>query len=109
MVVLGRRAGRRWDVVGKGYVAGCSKAADIGAVFVLNTKEGPYASAADFRQADDEAENSRVLEIVGEDGIEDPIETEDWIEDHGEVVDPGPFVAEDVSKKWMLGVGIAKT
>ena len=34
-----------------------------------------------------------MLQLVGVDGVEDPIEAEDGVEDHGDVVDPGVLVA----------------
>ena len=50
-----------------------------------------------------------MLDIGAVDGVENPIEAEDGVEDHGGVVDFGIFVAEDVTKKWVLGVRVAKT
>lgn len=50
-----------------------------------------------------------MLQFAGEDGIEDPIETEYRIEEHGEVVHPRSFVAEDVAQERVFGVRIAET
>lgn len=49
-----------------------------------------------------------MLQLAREDSIEDPIETEYRIEDHGEVVHPR-FIAEDVTQKRVFGVRIAET
>lgn len=37
------------------------------------------------------------MELTGKDGVEDPIEAEDWVEEHGEVIYPGTFVAKDIA------------
>lgn len=71
-------------------------------MFVLDTEQGPYASATHFREADEEAEERRVLQLAGEDGVEDPVKTEYRVEDHGEVVHPRSLVAKDVAQKWLL-------
>ncbi len=50
-----------------------------------------------------------MLKLGGKDGVENPIEAEDRVEDHGEVIDPGAFVSENFAEKGMLGIGVAKT
>lgn len=50
-----------------------------------------------------------MLQLAGEDGVEYPVETEDRVKDHGEVVHPGSFVAENVAQKRMFGVRVAET
>ena len=47
-----------------------------------------------------------MLQLTGVDGIEDPIKSKDWVEYHGNIVDPGVFVAQDIAKKWVFCVGI---
>ena len=50
-----------------------------------------------------------MLQFIGVDCVEDPIKSKDWVEYHGNVVDPGAFVAQDVAKEWVLCVWIAET
>jgi len=52
-------------------------------VFVFDAEEGPHASTAYFRETDEEAEECGVLEVVAVDCVEDPVEAEDRVEDHG--------------------------
>lgn len=108
LVHRGVRLGRR-DVVGKGDVSAGAKAADVGAVFVFDAEEGPDGAAADFGEGDEEGEGGAVLEVLAVDGVEDPVEAEDGVEEHGGVVDPRPLVAEDVSQEGVFGVRVAET
>lgn len=78
-------------------------------MFVFDTEQRPYPSAADFGEADEKAEKSGVLEVVGEEGIEDPIKTKNRVKDHGEVVDPGSFVAKHFAEEGVGGIWIAET
>lgn len=48
-----------------------------------------------------------MLEVVAVDCVEDPVEAEDGVEDHGEIVDPWAFVAENITEEGVFGVGIA--
>ena len=50
-----------------------------------------------------------MLEFACIDGVEDPIEAKDRVEDHGNVVDPRALVAEDIAKKGILCIRITKT
>ena len=50
-----------------------------------------------------------MLQLVGVDGVEDPIKSEDWVEYHGYIVDPGVFVAQDITEKWVFCIRIAET
>ena len=77
-------------------------------MFVFDAEKGPHATAADFRKGDEEAEECRVLEFRGVDGVEDPIEAKDRVKDHGEVVDPRAFVTENLTEERMLRVRIAE-
>ena len=78
-------------------------------MFVFDAEEGPHAATADFGEADEEAEEGGMLEFVGVDGIEDPVEAEDGVEDHGKVVDPGAFVAELVTEEGIFGIWVEET
>ncbi len=107
---IGRVEGRRrsgGDVVGQGHVSGGAKAADVGAVFVFDAEERPHASTGDFGEADEEAEDGGVLEFFGVDDVEDPVEAEDGVEEHGEIVDPCSLVSEDVAQEWVFGVRVS--
>lgn len=99
------RSGR--DVVGQGHVSRGAEAADVGAVFVFDAEKRPHASTGDFGEADEEAEDGGVLKFLGVDHVEDPVEAEDGVEEHGEIVDPWSLVSEDVTKEWVLGVRIS--
>ena len=50
-----------------------------------------------------------MLQLAREDGIEDPIESEYRVEDHGEVVHPRSLVAKNVAQKRVFGVRVAET
>lgn len=41
-----------------------------------------------------------MLGVVGEDGVKDPGETEDWVDDHYHVVYPW-FEGRDIPEEWM--------
>lgn len=48
-----------------------------------------------------------MLEFFGVDHVEDPVEAQDWVEEHGEIVDPGLLISEHVAKERVLGVRVA--
>lgn len=50
-----------------------------------------------------------MLELACEDDVEDPVEAEDGVDDHGAVVEVGVFVAEDRAEEGVFGVGVAET
>ena len=76
-------------------------------MFVFDAEQRPHASAGDFKEADQEAEDGGVLEFVGVDHVENPVEAEDGVEEHGEIVDPWSLVPLDVAQEWIFGVRIA--
>lgn len=78
-------------------------------MLILDPEKRPHASAADFREADEEAENGRVLELASVDGVKDPIEAEDGVNDHREIIYPRSFVSKHIPEEGMCGVGITKT
>lgn len=43
-------------------------------MLVFDTEQCPHTSTTDFRESDDEGEDGGVLQIVDENGIEDPVE-----------------------------------
>lgn len=94
------------EVVGQGHVAGGAEAADVCAVFVLDAEDGPDAAADDFGEGDEEGNHGRVLDVVGVDGVEDPVEAEDGVDEHGAVVPPGGLVGEGLTQQEVFGVGI---
>lgn len=96
-------------MVGKGDVPAGAEATDVGAVFVFDAEEGPDGAAADFGERDEEGEAGAVLEILAVDGVKNPVEAEDGVQDHGGVVDPRPLVAEYVSQEGVLSVRVAET
>ena len=56
-------------------------------MFVFDAEEGPDASSADLGEGDEEGEEGGVLDVRAVDCVEDPVEAEDGVEDHGGVVD----------------------
>lgn len=96
-------------MVGKGDVPAGAEATDVGAVFVFDAEEGPDGAAADFGERDEEGEAGAVLKVSAVDGVKDPVEAEDGVQDHGGVVNPRPLVAEYVSQEGISGVWVAET
>ena len=78
-------------------------------MFVFNAKKGPDASTDDLGEGDKETENGRVLKLGGEDSVKDPVEAEDRVDSHGEVVDPRVLVAKDIAEKGVFSIGITQT
>ena len=108
LVVVGE--GRGWGsgyLVGKGHVTGSTEAADISAVLVLDAKEGPHPPSADFGQANEEAEEGRVLQVVAEEDVKDPVEAENRVKKHSQVIDPGAFITQNVAEEGVCGVWVA--
>ena len=97
--------GRR-EVVGEWDVAGCAEAADVRAVFVFYSEEGPRPSSAYFGEGDQEGEEGGVLDVCAVDCVEDPVEAEDGVQDHGDVVYRGALVAEDFTEEGVRCVGV---
>ena len=50
-----------------------------------------------------------MLQLARKDRIEDPVETEYRVDDHGEIVHPRSLVAENVAEKRLFRVRIAET
>lgn len=44
-------------------------------MFVFDAEESPDAPAKDFGEGDEEAEKSRMLQIVRKESVEDPVES----------------------------------
>lgn len=78
-------------------------------MLVFDTKECPDASAADFGEADEKAEKSGMLDVVGENGVEDPIKTKNRVKDHGKIVDPCSFVPEHFAEEGVGSIRITET
>ena len=75
-------------------------------MFVLHAEEGPDGAAEDLGAGDGEGEDGGVLEFAGDEGVGDPVEAQQGVDDHGEVVVEGVFVAEHVAQEGVFGVGI---
>lgn len=88
-----------FEFVGQGNVAGGFEACYIGAMFVFHSEQCPHASARDFGEPNEKGDDAAMLEIGGVDGIEDPVEAEDGIKDHGYVVVIWVAVAADVAEE----------
>ena len=78
-------------------------------MLVLDAEERPHASTADLGKSDEEAQHGGVLQVLGIDGVEDPIEAQDRVEQHSEVVDPRSPVAERVAEEGVLRVWVQQT
>lgn len=76
-------------------------------MFVLNSEYRPHASAADFRESDDEAHHRRVADVVCEDGVEYPVEANDNVHNHGDIINPWPMEGQDFAEHWSLCIRIA--
>lgn len=99
----------RGDFVGKRDVAARAEAANVRAVFVFDAKEGPHASPENLTQRYSERRHGRVLELQRDDGVHDPIEPEEGVDDDGGVVPPDFLVAEFLAEKTVFGVRVAET
>ena len=95
-----------WEAIGQGDVAGGLEAGDVGAVLVFNAEKSPHSSSVDFGESDEEGADGIVLEIVRVDCVEDPVESENRVESHREVVGPVGLVATDVTEETLVGVGL---
>ena len=80
---------RSLDLVREWHIPARPEATDVRAVLVLNTEDDPDPSACDFGKRDEEGQQRGVLDLLPVDGVEDPVEAEDGVDDHGGVVDPG--------------------
>ena len=99
---------RRRNIVRQRDISRSAETAYISAVFILHAEEGPHSAAQDFSDGDDEGCDGRVLELEGDEGIEDPVEPENWIYDHGDVVCPYFLVAEGLAEEFVFGVEVTK-
>lgn len=67
------------EFVWEGYVPRGSEEEDVGAVFVFHTENGPQASSTDFGEGNHETQHRGVLYVVGKDGVEDPVESHNYV------------------------------
>lgn len=49
-----------------------------------------------------------MLDFVSEDGVKDPVKTEDWVDDDGDIVEPNLLICKRISKKAMRCAGGVK-
>ena len=103
------REGRGKELIWKRNIPRSTESTNIGTMLIFHAEECPNASTDDLGEGNEETENSGVLKLRGEDCVKDPVEAEDGIDYHGEVVNPWAFVAEDVTEKGVLGIWIAQT
>ena len=64
------------------------------AMFVLHSEKRPHPSAEDLRQTDQKTNDGRMLNVLGEYYIKHPVETQDGIQDHGDIVILRPLEAQ---------------
>lgn len=86
----------------------CAGLGDVSAVFVLDAEDGPDPAADNFGDGDAEVHFGEGLDLFLVDGVEDPIEAEDEVEGHGEVVAPWVREGEDVAEEGVFGSGVAE-
>ena len=73
-------------------------------MLILDSENCPDSTTCDFREGSEEGDECAVLQVVRVDRVEDPIEAQDWIDDHGGVVVPCRFVAADVAEEALVSV-----
>ncbi|KAK1994037.1 hypothetical protein LX36DRAFT_224902 [Colletotrichum falcatum] len=91
--------GNRLNGVGQRHVSRGLVLGDVGAVLVLDAKEGPHATARDLGEGDEEGDDGGVLRVVGEDGVKDPGKTQDRVDHHDDVVRPVFLETGDVAEE----------
>ena len=75
-------------------------------MFVFDSKKRPDAPTTDFRKGNEEAEQGAMLELATENSVEYPIEAEDRVDNHCEIVYPWTFIAQNVTEKGVFGVRV---
>jgi len=75
-------------------------------VFVLDTQQCPQATADDLGQCDAERHECAVLRVVREDGVQDPRETQQRVEEHDGVVDPDRTQRRNIAEQPTASVGL---
>lgn len=96
-----------WKAVWKWKIlAGGTVAVDVGAVFVLETEEGPHPAAEELGEGEEEGESGRVLGMVLENEVEDPVETEERVEEKGNIVTVWVLEAESITEEGVFCVGV---
>ena len=98
-MVLQSRRHKLLDFVGERNVTTRSEPAYVRAVLVLDAEEHPQASTQNFREGDEKRDEGGMLDIVGVDGVKDPVEAENWVDDEGNIVQPNLLICKSVSKK----------
>ena len=78
-------------------------------MFVFDTEDGPETTTTNFRERDDEAQHSGMLQVVCEDGVKDPVESHNHIQDHGNIVYPCSAEGKDLAQEGIFGVRITQT
>ena len=78
-------------------------------MLIFDTEERPHTSAADFRETNEKAEESGVLDVASVDGVEYPVEAKNRVYNHCCVVHPRTFVAKHVAEKGILCIWITET
>lgn len=73
-------------------------------MFVFHSEEDPVEPPDDFSDGDTKTCDGRLLNVALEQGIADPLVTEDDVDDHCRVVDGLTLVGQLVSEEEVLGV-----
>lgn len=50
-----------------------------------------------------------MLQLQGIYSVDDPVEAQNWVYDHGRIIPPGPLVSQRLPKERMLCIWVAKT
>lgn len=94
------------DRVREGNIPRRLEAGDIRAVFIFNPEKDPNSSAGYLREGDNKRYESAMLEVVGVDGVEDPVESKYRVQEHGRIVIIRIFIASNITKKAFRGMGL---
>jgi hypothetical protein len=79
------------DRIGQGSVPGGPEKYHVCSVFVFHSEKYPYESSQNLRERYAKTSNGRLLHLIAEKRIEDPLEPQDHIGNHCKVVDHGVF------------------
>lgn len=95
-----------FEIVREGHVARGLEAGDVGAVFILDTEDGPHAATSDFHKGDEERGECGAGVVGCKDAIDDPAEAQHGIQHQGKIVGPGGLEAAYRTQERLLGVGL---
>jgi hypothetical protein len=78
-------------------------------MFVLHAENTPHSSTKYFGEGNGEGQDSGMLKLDGPDSVAYPIESEDRIDHHCDVIQPDLFVTKSFPEEHVLGIRVTKT